>query len=153
MNIRPASTDDVVAISALLYSLTEKFVAAEFPARAAKALLVSMLPVGIHKLMQSGCRYHVAESDGRIIGVICMKDNKHLYHLFVAADQQRKGVARNLLQTAMAACREAGYAGEFSVNSAVSTQKVYEKLGFVAQPVKRTREGMITIPMVLAAKR
>ncbi len=149
MNIRLASINDAETISALIYALTEKYVVAEFPAHSANALLASMLPEGIRKQMHTGCRYHVAELDGQVIGVIGMKDNKHLYHLFVAEAQHRKGIARSLWQTAMTTCRSAGYTGGFTVNSSRHTQAVYEQFGFVAQSVSRKRDGVISIPMVL----
>lgn len=153
MNIRLASIDDAEAISALIYTLAEKYVVPEFPMHAANALLVSMLPEGIRKHMRSGCRYHVAESNGRVIGTICMKDNKHLYHLFVTEAHQRKGIARDLWLTALAACRATGYTGGFTVNSSRQSLGVYEKLGFIAQPVSRTRDGVISIPMVYTPTR
>ncbi len=148
MNIRLAGTDDVEVISALIYTLAEKYVVPEFPVHAANALLVSMLPEGIRKHMRSGCRYHVAELNGEVIGTISMKDNKHLYHLFVAAAHQHQGVARGLWQAALATSQDTSYAGEYTVNSSRLTLGMYEKLGFVAQPVARTRDGVISIPMV-----
>jgi ribosomal protein S18 acetylase RimI-like enzyme len=153
MDIRLAGPDDVQAISALIYGLTEKYVVTDFPARAGAALLVSMLPEGIRKHMLNGCRYHVAELDANIIGVIGVKDNKHLYHLFVAEEHQRRGIARRLWRSAEAACRAAGHAAEFSVNSSLRAQAMYEKLGFVAQSTSRTRDGVVTIPMVLTPPR
>ena len=153
MNIRLAKTDDAAAISAMMYALAEKYVVPDFPVSAANALLVSMLPEGVRKHLRGGCRYHVAESDGQIVGVIGIKDNKHLYHLFVSEAHQRKGVARNLWQTAITVCRASGYQGEFTVNSSVHTQMMYEKLGFVAQPPSRVRDGVTTIPMVLTPTR
>lgn len=153
MNIRLASIDDAEIISALIYALAEKYVVPEFPIHAANALLVSMLPEGIRKHMHSGCRYQVAESNGQVIGVICMKDNKHLYHLFVAEAHQRKGIAHGLWQAALAASQATGYTGGFTVNSSKQLLGMYEKLGFIAQPVSRTRDGVISIPMVYAPPR
>lgn len=148
VNFRLATLDDAEVISALIYTLAEKYVVPEFPVHAANALLVSMLPEGIRKHMRSGCRYHVAELNAQIIGTISLKDNKHIYHLFVATAHQHQGVARGLWQTALATSQATGYTGEYTVNSSRLTQSMYEKLGFVAQPVTRTRDGVISIPMV-----
>lgn len=148
MHIRLATVDDAEIISTLMYALAEKFVVPEFSNHAANALLVSMLPQGVRKHMRNGCRYHIAESDGQVTGIIGVTNNRHLYHLFVAEAYHRQGIARRLWQAAMTACREEGYDGTFTVNSSRKTQAIYEKLGFVAQPVSRKRDGVISIPML-----
>ncbi len=91
--------------------------------------------------MRNGCRYHVAGLDSEVAGVIGMRDNKHLHHLFVAEAQHHKGIARDLWQTAMTTCGCAGYTSEFTVNSTGHTQARYEKPGFVAQPLSRMRDS------------
>ncbi len=153
VNIRIAGIDEAEVISTLIYALAEKYVAPEFPDHAANALLVSMLPEGIRKHMRGGSRYHIAEFNGQVIGAISMKDNKHLYHLFVATAYQHQGVARGLWLASLAASQATGYTGEYTVNSSRLTLEIYEKLGFVAQPVTRTRDGVISIPMVYRPER
>ena len=58
--------------------------------------------------------YHVAEDAGRLVGVVAVRDNKHLYHLFVAEPHQGQGLARELWSVAKAACVAAGNSGEFT---------------------------------------
>lgn len=150
MKIREAELSDVQAISNLAQSLSEKYVTPEFHVDARDAFLKSMTADGINQLIASGLRYHVTEINGNIVGIVGMKGNQHLYHLFVDESFQRKGIARQLWNTAMQSCKAAGNPGEYTVNSSRYAQRVYESFGFVAQSAPHERNGIVTIPMKLA---
>jgi len=147
--IRVASTDDSESISALVSEQSVKHIIHEFTPDGADHLLASMSPDSIRKYIQSGYFYHVAEMDGRIIGVVGVKDNSHLYHLFVAEKFRRQGVARELWQVSMTSCLSRGNPGEFTVNSSRYALGVYKKLGFVAQSGPQEKNGVVFIPMKL----
>ena len=149
MEIRAATSRDAESISKLVHQLSAKYIAHEFTAEGREALLNSMTPAAIEKYMQSGFRYHVAEVGSQLVGVVGVRDNSHLYHLFVAESYQRQGVATGLWQLAMQACLDEGNPGEFTVNSSNYAQKVYETLGFVAQSGPQDKNGVIFIPMKL----
>ena len=147
MQLREARLSDVQAISNLVQSLSEKYVTPEFPADARDEFLKSLTANGIRQLIESGLHYHLAEVDGTVVGIVGMKDNKHLYHLFVDEGFQRKGIARQLWNIAIENCKAAGNRGEFTVNSSRYAQRVYESFGFVAQSTPQERNGIVTIPM------
>lgn len=149
MKIREAALGDAPVISNIARSLSEKYVTPEFPAEARDAFLKSMTVDGIRQLIGSGLRYHLAEVDGNIVGIIGIKNNTHLYHLFVSETFQKKGIARQLWNAAMKTCKAAGNPGEFTVNSSRYAQQVYESFGFVAQSPPQERNGIVTIPMKL----
>lgn len=149
MDIREATIADAESISKLVCELSEKFIAQEFTAQGAEHLLASMSPDAIQKYIHSGFRYHVAEMGKQVVGVVSVKNNSHLYHLFVAEKHQRKGIASRLWQVAMEACLCKGNSGGFTVNSSKYAQGVYEKLGFVAQSGPEEKNGVVFIPMKL----
>lgn len=155
MEIRAATLKDAPFISALLCELTGRFIAHELSEEAAGRLLESMDEAAIRGYMASGYCYHVAEENGEVIGVAAVKDNSHLFHLFVAEIFQRKGLARRLWDVAREACLRAGNPGVFTVNSSRYAVGVYEKLGFVRQSAAVDVSGVICIPMKLelAARR
>ena len=78
-----------------------------------------------------------------------IRDNSHLYHLFVAEKYQRKGIAKKLWQLAMDACLSRGSTGEFTVNSSEYARGVYEQLGFIALSGPEEKNGVVYIPMKL----
>ena len=97
--------------------------------------------------MQNGFRYHVAEFNNQVVGVIGIKNNNHLYHLFVSEAHHKKGIGRLLWAVARDACIAAGNSETFIVNSSRYAQDFYKKLGFVAQSEPQERNGVVSIPM------
>lgn len=112
-----------------------------------------MTPGVIEECIQSVYMYHVAETGHGLVGVVGVKDNNHLYHLFVAEQYQHQGIARKLWRVAMQACLDKGNPGEFTVNSSSYARGVYKKLGFVEQSGPREKGGVVFFPMKLSSKR
>ncbi|GAB6048627.1 GNAT family N-acetyltransferase [Methyloparacoccus murrellii] len=149
MDMRTARPDDAPRISALVRDLTCKYIAHEFSEQGAGRLLEPMSEAAIEGYLESGYRYHVAEENGELAGVIAIRGNRHLYHLFVSERFQGKGVARRLWDVAKAASLDAGNPGVFTVNSSRYAVGLYETFGFVGQSEAIDRSGVIFIPMKL----
>jgi ribosomal protein S18 acetylase RimI-like enzyme len=149
MEIRAATADDAPRISTLVHDLAGKYIVHEFSEEGASRLLESMSVAAIRTYLESGYRYHVAEENGELAGVIAIRDNRHLYHLFVSECFQGKGVARRLWESAKAASLDAGNPGVFTVNSSRYAVGLYEKFGFVRQSEAVDVSGVICIPMKL----
>ena len=147
MLIRLADIDDAPAISDLIRPLARKHIAHELPDEGARALLSSMTPEAIDGYLRSGYRYHVAEDAGRLVGVVGVRDNKHLYHLFVIEQYQGQGLAGELWSVAMEACVAAGSLGEFTVNSSKFARGMYRKFGFVESGPAENKQGVVYFPM------
>jgi GNAT superfamily N-acetyltransferase len=147
--IREAEIDDSGPISRMVSVLAEKFITPDFTDEGRDHLLNSMTPAAIAKYIRSGYRYHVAEDEDEIVGIVGIRENSHLYHLFVAESHQGRGLAKVLWKKAMneSLCR--GNPGEFTVNSSLNAQPVYEHLGFVTQSKPITKHGVTYTPMKL----
>jgi len=145
--IREAGIKDADAISGMISVLSEKFITCDFSDEGREQLLASMTPTAITKYIQNGDRYHVAENDDGIMGVVSIRKNSHLYHLFVAETHQRRGLAKALWEKAMTEALHRGNPGEFTVNSSQYALPVYERLGFVAQSRPITKHGVTYTPM------
>ena len=148
MIIRPASREDAEAISGLILPLVKKFIAPEFSLEGQQNLLSSMEPGAIQGFFDRGYRYHVAEADGRMVGVIGVRDNAHIHHLFVAEDFQRRGIAGRLWNAARRECLGAGNPGRFTVYSSRYALDVYRKLGFTETGPAETKDQVTATPMV-----
>jgi GNAT superfamily N-acetyltransferase len=148
MKIRAARPGDSERISQLLCELSTKFITGDFSPEGAQYLLETMTPDAIRTCIQSGYEFHVAEGeDGRLAGVVGVKDNTHLYHLFVAEQYQRQGLARMLWQTAMQSCLARGNPGEFTVHSSAYARGAYKALGFTAHAGAKEKGGVVFYPM------
>jgi GNAT superfamily N-acetyltransferase len=101
-----------------------------------------------HRLVGQGC-YPVAELNGELVGFVGVRENKHLYHLFVSKALQRRGIGRKLWEFAKGECQTAGYRGAFTVNSSNNALPAYERWGFRRDGDARTSNGITFNPMKL----
>ena len=150
MHIRPATSDDAKALSELLHTVTSYFTI-DPDGKGAEPFFETITPAAMAQRISSAqFQYWTGEDeDGRLIGAVAIRDNTHLYHLYVAADQHRKGFASQLWAHAKQAAIAAGNQGEFTVNSSLYAEKLYLGLGFVPTADKQEMHGLAFIPMRL----
>lgn len=148
--IRRASYSDASEISRLIEPLVIKYILPTCSEAGGELLLNSMNTQSIEKYLSYGYEYSVAEVTGQIIAVIGIKENSHLYHLFVNDDYKGQGIAKLLWENAKEQCLKTGNAGYFTVNSALSAVSLYQNWGFIALSEVRIRSGIKDVPMRLA---
>jgi ribosomal protein S18 acetylase RimI-like enzyme len=149
IKVRSATRSDSHNISHLLCELSARFISNNYTPEVHETLINSMSQKAIDGYIESGYRYHLAENGNKLVGVVGVRDNAHLYHLFVADEFHRQGVAANLWRVAMNVCIRKGNPGEFTVNSSSYALEVYERFGFVAQSGLKVKKGIEYIPMKL----
>lgn len=149
VEIREATVENAEAISCLAYELSARYIVPDFTPKGREMLLNSMTKEKIRKYMKDGFRYHVAAFNDQVIGVIAIRDNSHLYHLFVNENFQRQGIATCLWETVRDICLATGNSGRFTVNASLNARPVYERFGFVTTSSIQDQNGVITIPMKL----
>ena len=149
MIIRKAKRDDIDGISQLITQLVIKYILPTCSQEGGQLILNSMAPNCISNYFDAGYEYHVAELKGELIGVVGMKENAHLYHLFVAEALQGNGISRKLWEQARDECLANGNQGKFTVNSALNAADVYLKFGFVPVSGIREKQGVKDMPMEL----
>ncbi|WP_150049457.1 GNAT family N-acetyltransferase [Methylomonas rhizoryzae] len=93
--------------------------------------------------------YLLGYVDSELAGVVAVRDGSHLYHLFVAAKFQRRGIASSLWARAKAKAVESGNAQGFTVNAAPHALPVYERFGFEIQGIRVEENGVAFVPMKL----
>jgi GNAT superfamily N-acetyltransferase len=92
----------------------------------------------------------LAVENGRIAGMIEMRDHKHVSLLFVEPDRQGRGLGKQLLQKALEVCRSAEPdIQEITVNSSPNAVSAYERMGFEATGREQTINGVRSTPMRL----
>jgi GNAT superfamily N-acetyltransferase len=149
-NILLAAAVDAPAISQLILGLAHHFLA-EASGGGAGAFLQSVSPSAICTLIESpAMRYCKAICGGQLAGVVAVRDNTHLYHLFVDPAYQGQGLGRTLWLHARDIALANGNAGSFTVNSTVYAVPVYERFGFRATSARVEKNGVAFVPMQLA---
>ena len=149
LRIREAGPEDAPAVAALIGSLARFFLADPDAPEAAAAFFRTITPQAIAGYLAGGrFRYHLAEVDGELAGLVAVRDDSHLYHLFVAEAFHRRGIARRLWAVARRAALDAGNdTGRFTVNSSLFAVPLYRGLGFVATGEPRVQDGIAFVPM------
>lgn len=93
--------------------------------------------------------YIIAEHGGAMLGFIALRDVSHVFHLFVALDYQRKGVARRLWHEAKALALKTSTPRQFTVNSSLRAVATYRAFGFEATGQVVSLHGISFMPMQL----
>jgi ribosomal protein S18 acetylase RimI-like enzyme len=149
LQVRPATAADASRVSALIRSLSEPFFLLP-GGDGADLFLQSISEPAVHGyIVSQNFSYRVAESKNQLVGVVAMRDNSHLYHLFVAPAFQGQGKARQLWEFGKAQAMHAGNPGRFTVNSGLGAVPVYERFGFVVSGPTVAKHGVSFRPMVL----
>lgn len=130
MLIRPLAPDDIPAAADLLAALARAFILHESSPEDGAAFLAEQDAAAIRRNVDAGHVYHVAFVDGVLAGFIGLRGGTHVYHMFVDARFQRRGIARRLWNVARAAPPRPGHPGIFTVNASNAAVPVYLALGF-----------------------
>ena len=150
IKLRAARSEDAAAISALIGRFTQD-VTVNSDGSGAEEYLAAVSEVAEARYLADPRYAFIVACEGAdIAGVVAVRDHTHLFHLFVAPEYQRRGIASRLWQQARAAALAAGNDGSFTVNSTLSALPVYEHFGFVRTGPVTEAHGIRFVPMRLA---
>jgi GNAT superfamily N-acetyltransferase len=96
-------------------------------------------------------KFVLAVDEDALLGFVAMRDNTHLFHLFVEPGHHRQGIARNLWNQVHREAREQGHS-TYTVNSSLRAIPVYKAFGFVTSGLKAEAHGISFQPMYLGAR-
>jgi GNAT superfamily N-acetyltransferase len=92
----------------------------------------------------------VATQNGRIAGMIEVRDESHICLFFVDKRLHGHGVGRGLFERALERCRQNRPDRAYvDVNSSPNAVEIYERLGFNATGPETTINGITFVPMAL----
>lgn len=149
LKLRQGVAADAPAISALILSLQPYLTIAPDGA-GAEEFLVTLQPDIIRRNLQAeNYTYHLAYDGEVLAGVAAVRDNTHLFSLYVGSPWHGQGVGKRLWQVARDAALARGNPGHFTVNSSAFAQDVYRHLGFVPTGPVAEMHGLRFIPMRL----
>jgi GNAT superfamily N-acetyltransferase len=151
VEIRPITPGDVDVIARLLVELATEFIFDGSEREAHERFLGKNDASAIRRFIEDGFRYHVAEIDGVLVGFVGIRDNSHLYHLFVAKPVHSRGIGRQLWEHAKRECARNGHCGAFTVNASLNAVPIYERWGFRRDGPPREGDGVLYNPMKLEA--
>jgi GNAT superfamily N-acetyltransferase len=153
MELRPARIHDASAISALILSFSHEFTVEPEGAGAEQFLASVSAEAESGYIGDQRYQYIVAIEGARLVGFIAIRDRSHVFHLFVAAERQRQGLATRLWDAALSAARDARNSQCFTVNSSRIAVPVYERFGFRVSGEPVEKHGICFVPMQMSLGR
>ena len=147
--LRPGTVDDAPAISALILSL-QPYLTIEPDGTGAEEFLVTLQPDIIRRnLAADNYRYQLAFAGEELAGVVAVRDNSHLFSLYVAQRWHGQGLGRLLWEAGRDDALARGNPGCFTVNSSPFAAGMYRKLGFREAAPLAEMHGIRFLPMRL----
>lgn len=147
--LRQACRADAPAIAALIGELMPYMLLTPDGAGAGR-FIDSLSVAAIERyVVEPDYRYMVGLTGSTLAGVVALRDNMHLFHLFVAPSLHGQGIGRQLWIAARDAALAAGNTAGFTVNSSPYAVPVYERFGFAASAPRIEQHGIAYIPMRL----
>jgi GNAT superfamily N-acetyltransferase len=151
MDIRTATIADAGAISAMIGSVMHHLTLHPDGA-GAERFIETMAPAAIAEAIGAPNMRYLAGFDGeRLAGAVALRDNRHLFHLFVAPAFQRRGYATRLWEVVRDEAIARGNPGHFTVNSSMLAVPLYQSLGFRTAGERTEMNGIAFLPMALGS--
>jgi GNAT superfamily N-acetyltransferase len=150
IDLRTATAADAPAVSALIRALSAGFTLAPDGA-GADSFFASVSEAALRDCFADPqFDYRVATAAGQLAGVVAVRGDSHLYHLFVAPAHAGRGLARLLWHTVRDAAIARAHPAAFTVNATVNALPVYARFGFVPTGPVQREHGIAFVPMRLA---
>ena len=151
VHYRAMRPGEAAAVSALILASFDEFIGPDYEAEEGIAEFRRFAaPEALEARAAGDHLVRVATVDGALAGMIEMREHNHVALLFVDKAYQRQGIARGLLDAALAAARAADPAVErVTVNSSRYGVAAYERLGFRQTGPERTVNGIVFIPLAM----
>lgn len=146
--IRPAVTADSAAIASLIQSVAHYFSSDPTGGDAAFLSTISETAI-LAYITNPRFRYIVGCVGGELAGVAALRDNQHVYHLFVSPARHRQGLATSLWQHLQNRSINSGNTDGFKVNSSLYAVPVYLRWGFIPIGDPQIKDGISFQPMHL----
>ncbi len=148
--IRPIQVDDIPEISALVLRAFWLDMAPLLHPLGIATLQTFFSPEAMRQRLSQDHFILVAELEQRLVGMVDVRQGKHITSLFVDPPYQRQGIGRALLQAALnCMCQAKPDLKEVTVNASPNAIQAYVNYGFQAVGDLQERSGVLFIPMHL----
>jgi len=148
---RQIKPEDEVEVCNLVARSFNEFIAPSFTEEGVEEFFKYANSRALKKRGESGYLAMVAESEGKLAGIIELRGDNHISMLFVDKAFHRKGVAKELVRQALEeVSSNSGRPKDITVNSSSYAVAFYESLGFIQYENEKSIYGVIHIPMVLS---
>ena len=140
--IHPSET---AAVSSLAREVFDRFVAPHYQTEGVAEFHRYASAEALSQRHKSGHITLVAEHTGELVGMLHLREPRHISMLFVQSSRQRGGIARGLLAAAGALAGDTDCA--FTLSSSPNAVSAYQRLGFRITGSEQCVHGIRFVPM------
>ena len=142
---RQIESSETATVSLLAREVFDQFVASHYQTEGVAEFHRYASAEALSQRHKSGYITLVAEHSGELIGMLHLREPRHVSMLFVQSSRQRSGIARGLLAAAGALAGDMDC--EFTVSSSPNAVSAYERLGFRITGSEQCIHGIRFVPM------
>ncbi len=141
------------AVMEVVHSTFDAFVAPAYSEEGVKTFRDFANEDALRERCNSGAFVFTARNEDALVGVIEVRQCRHVSLFFVDSAFQGRGVGRQLLALSLEECRKRNReVREITVNASPNAVEAYRKMGFFPQKEEQQLSGIRFVPMVLSLK-
>ncbi|MDR7193541.1 GNAT family N-acetyltransferase [Luteimonas terrae] len=145
VSIRPLALADIEAVSALCLDAFSQSIAPTLKAEGVATFAAIASAPAFAARMQDDNRMLVFETDATVVGMIELKQGRHIAMLFVSPHAQRAGIGHRLIEAALRHART----DPVTVSASLPSVPAYLRYGFERAGATAESAGLIYQPMTL----
>ena len=154
LQLRLARVEDAPAITVLARRVVRRWIIPHQPRAGVLALEEGLRTPIIRARIRAGQRFYLAFVDGVLAGIAAVRDDCHVFQLFVGTRYQGRGIARKLWDRLRRDCVRRAGTRAFTLNAAHGAIPVYLRLGFVRDNHPGRKPGkVLSMPMIFRVGR
>jgi len=136
-------------ISAMIQAVFNEFVAPCYSLEGINEFNSFILPDRLAERVKTGDEFIITAKDaGKIVGVIGIKENKHISLLYVEKKYHCRGIAGKIINMALEKCRKKDpKLAEITVHSSLYGVYICQQLGFQLVSAEQEEKGIKYFPM------
>lgn len=142
---REIHPSEIATVSSLACGVFDQFVAPHYQTEGVAEFHRYASDEALSQRHKSGHITLVAEHSGELVGMLHLRELRHVSMLFVQSSRQRSGIARGLLAAAGALAGDTDIG--FTVSSSPNAVSAYERLGFRVTGSEQCIHGIRFVPM------
>ena len=147
ISIVDAQLTDLPEMSNVIQAALTQHVLPDCSQQGAERLLHATTSESLTQQVQNGTVYFLAKYQQKIVGVIGMQGDCHLFHLFVLPQFHRLGIGQLLWQHTKSFVQREWHANAVTVHASMNAVKFYRQLGFEPVGDMRIQHGIMDVPM------
>jgi predicted GNAT family N-acyltransferase len=139
------SVGEETEISSLIIKIFDEFIGSEYSELGQQNFRSFASPKSILERNMNGNILLTYKINKQIVGIIEVRENKHICLFFVDPTHHNKGIGRQLMQKLLQML--VGKTESLSVYSSKFAEPIYQKLGFKSLGKLKEKDGIKYIPM------